>query len=321
LTRYIARRLAFAALLVIVVSSASLVLARLAPGDYVDTSMSALSASAEAKAQARARYGLDKSIGAQYLEWLEAAARLDFGRSYHYERPVRDLIPERAANTAILALSALLVATAIGVPLGLVSGSRRGVVPAAIRSASLLLSMPSLVTSLLLIFIAARTGWFPIGGMTSSSATASGATLDLLHHLVVPAAAIGLPLAAMLERLQSQAMSEVIGEPFVLATLARGVPRSRVVWRSALKPALRPVAAIYGLIVGSLLSGSFVVEVITAWPGLGSLMRDALRSRDVYVVTGCAGTGALFLACGTLVSDLALGIVDPRASERAQEAA
>jgi peptide/nickel transport system permease protein len=322
LTRYIARRLAFAALLVIVVSSASLVLARLAPGDYVDTSMSALSASAEAKAQARARYGLDKSIGAQYLEWLEAAARLDFGRSYHYERPVRDLIPERAANTAILALSALLVATAIGVPLGLVSGSRRGVVPAAIRSASLvLLSMPSLVTSLLLIFIAARTGWFPIGGMTSSSATAGGATLDLLHHLVVPAAAIGLPLAAMLERLQSQAMSEVIGEPFVLATLARGVPRSRVVWRSALKPALRPVAAIYGLIVGSLLSGSFVVEVITAWPGLGSLMLDALRSRDVYVVTGCAGTGALFLACGTLVSDLALGIVDPRASERAQEAA
>jgi peptide/nickel transport system permease protein len=138
---------------------------------------------------------------------------------------------------------------------------------------------------------------------------------------VVPAAAIGLPLAAMLERLQSQAMSEVIGEPFVLATLARGVPRSRVVWRSALKPALRPVAAIYGLIVGSLLSGSFVVEVITAWPGLGSLMLDALRSRDVYVVTGCAGTGALFLACGTLVSDLALGIVDPRASERAQEAA
>ena len=135
---------------------------------------------------------------------------------------------------------------------------------------------------------------------------AGGALLDLLRHLVVPAAAIALPLAAMLERLQAQAMSEVIGEPFVLATLARGVPRSRVVWRDALKAALRPVAAVYGLIVGTLLSGSFAVEVITAWPGLGSLMLEALRTRDIYLVAGCAGAGALFLACGTLLSDVAL---------------
>jgi len=114
-------------------------------------------------------------------------------------------------------------------------------------------------------------------------------------------------------------MSEVIDEPFVLATFARGVPRSRVVWRDALKAALRPVAAVYGLVVGTLLSGSFAVEVITAWPGLGSLMLQALRTRDVYLVAGCAGAGALFLAFGTLVSDLALGLVDPRASELSQE--
>ena len=314
MSRYIVRRLAFAALLVVVVSSASMILARLAPGDYVDMSLPP-EASAEAKAQARARLGLDRSISAQYLDWLAAAARLDFGRSFLYDRPVRDLIPERAANTAILAFTALLVATTIGLPLGIVSGSRRGALSNAIRFVSLvLLSMPPLLTSLFLVFVAARTGWFPIGGMGESA-------IDVLHHLVLPAAAIGLPLAAVLERLQSQAIGEVIHAPFVLATLARGVPRSRVVWHSALKPALRPVAPVYGLIVGSLLSGSFVVEVITAWPGLGSLMLDALRARDVYLVTGCAGTGALFLACGTLVSDLALGVVDPRASERVQEAA
>jgi peptide/nickel transport system permease protein len=313
LTRYIVRRLAFAALLVVVVSSASMILARLAPGDYVE--MSLQGASAEAKAQARARLGLDRSISAQYLDWLAAAARLDFGRSFLYDRPVRDLIPERAANTAVLALTALLVATGIGLPLGVVSGSRRGVLSNVIRFVSLvLLSMPPLLTSLFLVFVAARTGWFPIGGMGESA-------IDVLRHLVLPAAAIGLPLAAVLERLQAQAIGEVIHAPFVLATLARGVPRSRVVWHSALKPSLRPVASVYGLIVGSLLSGSFVVEVITAWPGLGSLMLDALRARDVYLVTGCAGTGALFLACGTLVSDLALGVVDPRASERIQEAA
>jgi len=245
------------------------------------------------------------------------AARFDFGDSLLYDRPVRDLIPERAANTAILAVTALLLATIIGVPLGIVTGSRRGgVVPHAIRSASVvLLSMPPLLTSLFLVFFAARTGWFPIAGMRSAVAPAGGAALDLLHHLVVPAAAIALPLAAMFERLQAQAMNEVVGEPFVLATVARGVPRSRVVWRDALKAALRPVAAVYGLVVGTLLSGSFAVEVITAWPGLGRLMLEALGARDVYLVAACAGAGSIFLAIGTLASDVALAYVDPRARE------
>lgn len=316
MTRYLARRLAFAALLVVVVSSASLVLARLAPGDYVTGSLG-IQASRETIAQTRARYGLDKSIGAQYREWLVSAAHLDFGRSLLYDRPVRELIPERAVNTAILAMTALVLATAIGLPLGVISGSRqRGVIAGAIRSLSLLLlSMPSLLTSLFLVFVSARTGWLPIGGMGSAGMTGAPGALDLLRHLIVPAAAIGLPLAAMLERLQSQSMADAIREPFAIATLARGVSRSRVVWHSALKPSLRPVAAVYGLIVGTLLSGSFVVEVITAWPGLGSLMLDALRARDVYLVAGCAGAGALFLALGTVISDLALAIVDPRASE------
>jgi len=151
--------------------------------------------------------------------------------------------------------------------------------------------------------------------MRSAFVPEGGETGDLLRHLVVPAAAIGLPLAAMLERLQAQAMTEVVGEPFVLAAFARGAARSRVVWRDALKPALKPVASVYGLMVGSLLSGSFAVEVITAWPGLGQLMLEALRARDIYLVAGCAGAGAIFLAFGTLLSDIALAVVDPRARE------
>jgi len=319
LTRYLARRLAFALFLVIAVSSASLVLARLAPGDFVTASLGT-QANRQTVERERARFGLDKSITAQYRAWLAAAVRLDFGYSMQYGRPVRDLIPERAANTAILALTALVLATALGLPLGIVTGSRRGgVLSHTIRAVSLvLLSMPPLLTSLLLVFVAARTGWFPIAGMRSPGVPPAGALLDFVHHLVLPAAAIGLPLAAMLERLQSQAMSEVVGEPFVLATLARGVPRVRVIWRDALKAALRPMAAVYGLIVGTLLSGSFAVEVISAWPGLGTLMLGALRTRDVYLVAGCAGAGALFLAFGTLVSDIALALVDPRASETAE---
>jgi peptide/nickel transport system permease protein len=315
---YISRRVIFALFLVFAVSSASLVLARLAGGDYVTESLG-IEAHRETVEQARARYGLDKSIGAQYRDWLGRVMRLDLGRSLLYDRPVRDLVPERAANTAILAITALLFATVIGLPLGVVAGSRRGpggIIPAAIRGVSLvLLSMPPLLTSLFLIFIAARTGWMPIAGMRSPGEPATGFTVDLLRHLIVPAGALALPLAAMFERLQAQAMAETIGAPFVLATLARGVPRSRVVWRDALKASLRPIAAVYGLVFGTLLSGSFVVEVITAWPGLGRLMLDALRARDVFLVAGCAGAGSVFLAVGTLLSDAALAIVDPRAAE------
>jgi len=177
--------------------------------------------------------------------------------------------------------------------------------------------MPPLLTSLFLVFLAARTGWFPIGGMRSigSAAGSTAAPLDLLRHMVVPVLALAMPLAAMFERLQAQAMTEVVGQPWVLATLARGVPRWRVVWRDALKAALRPVASIYGLVVGTLLSGSFAVEMITSWPGLGRLMLEALRARDVYLVAGCAAAGSVFLAAGTLLSDVALALVDPRATE------
>ena len=315
MTRYLARRLAFAAFLVFAVSSASLVLARLAEGDYV-TGALGVEARRETMEQARARYGLDKSIGAQYRDWLGRAVRFDFGNSLLYDRPVGELVPERAANTAILAITALTIATLIGLPLGIVAGSRRNLVSSAIRSASLIfLSLPPLLTSLLLVFMSARTGWFPIGGIRSAAVAPGGEAIDFLHHLVVPACALALPLAAVFERLQAQAMGDVIGEPFVLAALSRGVARRRIVWRDGLKAALRPVAAIYGLAIGTLLSGSFAVEVTTSWPGLGNLMLQALRARDVYLVAGCAGAGAVFLACGTLVSDVALAVVDPRARE------
>jgi peptide/nickel transport system permease protein len=304
---YVARRLVFAVALVFAVSSASMLLARLAPGDYVTEALGVHASRQDVEA-ARARYGLNRSFGAQYREWLFNASRLDFGRSMQFDRPVAELIPESARNTGILAVTALVIATLIGLPLGVVTGTRRrGVASAAIRAVSLgLLSMPPLLTSLFLVFVAARSGWLPVGGMTSSNGE------GLLSHMVVPVLALALPLAAMFERLQSQAMSETIGQPFVVATVGRGVPLRRVIWRAALKNALRPIASTYGLVVGTLLSGSFAVETVTAWPGLGQLMLGALRARDVYLVAGCAAAGSIFLAVGTLMSDAALAMVDPR---------
>ena len=315
--RYILRRLIFAALLVFVVSSGALLLARLAPGDITSETFGT-GATREAIARERARYGLDRPIADQYFGWLSRAVRFDLGTSMMFNgRPVAGLVRERAANTALLALVALVLATAIGLPLGVVAGSRRGgVVPSLIRGTSLvLLSLPPLLTSIVFVFIAARTRWLPLGGMTSIDAMDAGwweRAADMLWHLPVPALALALPIAATLERLQAQAMAEAVKEPCILAAFGRGVPRGRLIWRDALRLAGRPVASVYGLIIGGLLSGSFVVEIVTAWPGLGRLMYDALRSRDLYLVAGCATAGAVFLAAGSLLSDLALAVVDPR---------
>jgi peptide/nickel transport system permease protein len=311
---YLLRRFVFAVLLVFSVSSAALVLTRLAPGDFADQALAQTGDTAVAEAL-RERYGLNRSIGGQYADWLWKAVRFDFGRSMVYDRPVQDLIAERAANSAILALSALALATLVGIPLGIVSGSRRGALPQAVRAVSvLLLSMPPLLTSLVLVFLAARTGWLPVGGMSSVTAS-SGGPGDLVRHMIVPVLALALPLSAMFERLQAEAIGDTIGKPFVLATMARGVPPARIIWRDALKPALRPVVSVYGLVVGTLLSGSFAVEIITSWPGLGQLMLNALRQRDIYLVAGCAAIGSIFLAAGTFLSDAALAVADPRTTE------
>ena len=314
--RYLARRLAFSLLLVAAVSSAALLLTLAAPGDITSEQVGT-GATAQSLQAERARLGLDRAPLEQFAAWLVRAARLDFGTSLMYGRPVTGLVAERAGNTLLLAVAALAIALIAGVPLGVVSGSRRGWVAGAIRACSLAaVSMPTLVSSLVLVLVAARTGWLPIGGMTSAGADAARGWLaaagDIAWHMIVPTLAIALPLAATIERLQSEATARTMEERFVMAARARGVPPGRVLWRHVLKPSLRPVAAVAGVVFGNLLSGSFVVEIVTSWPGLGRLMFDALRSRDLYLVAGCAAAGGVFLALGALLSDAALALVDPR---------
>lgn len=319
--RFLLRRLAFAAVLVAASSSAALLLTRLAPGDVVAIELGA-QATAEERAAARARLGLDLSPGEQWAAWAGRALRLDLGQSFLYTRPVAPLVARAAVNTATLGFVALAVATAIGLGLGIYTGSRPpGLGPGLVRAVSIAcISLPPLLTSLLLVFLAARTGWLPLGGMTSSAAVDQswGAWLaDVASHLPLPVLALALPIAATLERLQSQALAEAARQPFLAAAAARGVGGRDLILRHAWRVALRPICAVYGLVIGALLSGSFVVEYVTAWPGLGRLMYEALRARDIYLVAGCAAMGAFLLAVGTLLGDLLLAAVDPRAREEA----
>jgi peptide/nickel transport system permease protein len=313
--RFIIRRAVFAALLVFVVSSASLVLAHLAPTD------DAFGTDPAILAAERHRLGFDRPLAEQYADWLTRSLRFDFGESLRFRRPVAALIRERASNTALLGASALILATVIGIPLGVFTGSgHRGPLATLARGTSIaVLSVPPLVTSLVLLVLAARTGWFPAGGLPSVPSDVGWLETAAItaRYLLLPALALALPIAASLERLQSRSLSEALAEPCVRAALARGVPHRRVIWKHALRLALKPVLAIYGITIGGVLSGSFIVEIVMSWQGLGDLMYQALQARDLYLVAGCAAAGSCCLAFGILLSDLALAAVDPRVEEPA----
>ena len=314
MARLLARRLLFAGVLIALTSSSALFLARLAPGDM--TSQLGPFASPVDIENTRTRFNLDRSPISQWGLWVSRAMRLDFGESFLYNRPVAPLVVRAAGNTALLGVVSLLLATLVGLSLGVFTGARSGTLPMLVRSVSLVcVSLPPLVTSLALVFLAARTGWLPAGGMVSS--TASDQTwfawmLDVLRHLPLPVLALALPMAATFERLQSQSMADAVHQPFVLAAIARGVPATRALLRHAWPSSLRPICGVYGLAIGALLSGSFIVEFVTAWPGLGRLTFEALRARDVYLVAACAASGAAFLALGTMTGDLLLAAADPR---------
>ena len=312
--RYLLRRLGFAIVLIFVVSSSALLLTRIAPGDF--TTEQGLQMDAAERERLRDALGLNQPLLVQYVSWLGGALHFDFGDSLLYSRPVSAIVSERALNTAVLATTALLIATLVGIPLGIFSGTRSGASRSLVRAISVLcISVPPLIGSLALVFLAARTGWLPVGGMTSSAGldlTWAAWFADLARHLPLPTLALAVPLAATLERLQSESIESAAGERFVAASRARGVDRLRSILRHAWPVSLRPVLGFYGVMIGSLFSGSFVVEVVTAWPGLGRLMFDALRARDLFLVAGCAASGAFFLAAGTLIADVLLACSDPR---------
>jgi len=296
LARFALRRVAIATVFVVAVSLSAIVLVRLAPGD--PTSDMAIAGASQAEiAAARHRLGLDQSVWSQASGWMLGLARLNLGESSSKGRPVAGLVAERMANTASLAGLALLLAVCVGLPLGVVTGTRpRSVMAGVVTVLSLILvCCPPIIGTLALLFVAASTGWLSI----------------LPGAIALPTLALGLPLAAMLERLQSQAIAEAYESPGIAAAAARGVPPVRLVWLHAGRRSLRSVLGVAGIAIATLFSGSIAVETITAWPGLGRLMLDALTGRDLYLVAGCTLAGAAMLAAANLIADVLRAAADP----------
>ena len=300
LAAFVGRRCAAALLFVLIVSSAAFVLVRAAPGDATaDLYMNR--AGGAAIAEARARLGLDRPFLEQLGSWIGGLARLDLGQSSVYGRPVAGLVTERAAATARLAALALVLAFGLGIPLGVLTASRPHLAAVVAPFSVALIACPPILAVLGMMLLAVSTGWMSI---TQGS-------------YVVPTLALGLPVAAMIERLQWRATTDALGSPDLLAAAARGIPPARLLWRHAARQSLRPVLGVAGAIVGSLFSGSLAVEMVTSWPGLGRLLFDAVSGRDLFLAAGCALAGAVLIAAGNLAADIARAFADPRVREAA----
>ena len=296
------RRVVAALVLVVSVSTAAFVLARMAPGDET-TADEAAGLDRQLIARKRERLGLDRPLVVQVTEYSLGILRFDLGQSAKYERPVATLVAERGANTARLAFAALLLSTLLGLPVGVYTGAypRRWGARLTTVISSAVLACPPLVAALGLLFLAVSTGWVALAP----------------DRLLAPALALGLPIAAVLERLQSQATREAMSAPDLLAAAARGIPPARLVWVHAARQSLRPVLGVSGIVIGSLFSGSIAVEFVTGWPGLGRLLFDAVQSGDVRLVSGCVFAGGVCLAVGNLLADGLRALADPRVRELA----
>jgi peptide/nickel transport system permease protein len=310
-------RVAHAGILVFAVSVFGFLLVEIAPGDYFQQMEVDPRIPQETVDELRARYGVDRPFVQRYVAWLVSVSRGELGFSFAYGEPVGSLIRVRARNTLLITVSATVVSWALALVLGIIWALQRNRWGDALGGATsnALLSVPDLLWALALLFAAARTGAFPIGGMTSLDyvdRNAVGKLLDLSHHMVLPVAALSLGAVPGLTRHVRGALVDVMNEPFVLAARAQGMALWRIVILHALPVAANPLLSLFGLSIAGLLSASLVVEVVLGWPGLGPLVLEAIRQKDVHLVVTPVVASAMLLALGNLVADLLLFASDPR---------
>ncbi|MGH7742795.1 MAG: ABC transporter permease, partial [Candidatus Eiseniibacteriota bacterium] len=217
----------------------------------------------------------------------------------------------------LLAAASALITWGLAIPFGVWAAASRG--RAADRVVGLVaalgLAIPEILSGLLLLLLAARTGWFPVGGMHSAGWEQLGTAArawDVLRHLALPALVVGsVPLAARLRQMRSS-MLDVLGLDYITAARARGLPERAVLFRHGLRNALNPMISLFGLTLGALVSGSFVAEVVFSWPGLGRVTLEALLAEDPYLVMGALLMSTTVLAAGNLIGDVLLRLADPR---------
>lgn len=300
--RFVARRLLHLVPVLLGTSFLVFLLVHLVPGDPVRVMLQDVG-SPEQVERLRQQLGLDRPMYVQYADFVARAVRGDLGRSIHTRRPVFQEIAFRVPYTVRMAVTATLVAVAMGIVLGSVAATHHlsaldyGTMAVALAGVSL----PSFWFGLVLILIfSLHLRWLPPAGA------------DSLLHLILPAITLGSGAAAIIARLTRSSMLEVLRQDYIRTARAKGVADRRLVYRHALKNAMIPVVSIVGLQFASLLGGAVIVETVFGWPGIGRLAVDAIFNRDIPVIQGVVLVAAVIFVLVNLVVDLIYGLLDPR---------
>lgn len=307
---YILRRLVALGLTLLAAALVIFVVLEILPGDPAAVTLG-LNAAPEALAALRAEMGLDKPAVLRFFIWLGGLVTGDLGQSYTYRVSVLQLITERMAVTLPLALMAIALAMAIGIPLGMLAASRHGRLADAgvMAFAQAGLAIPNFWFGLLLVLVfAVGLGWLPAGGFPGWQA-GIGASLKAL---LMPALALALPQAAIIARVTRSSMLDTLQEDFVRTARAKGLSESTTMRRHALRNALIPVVTILGLQFSVLIAGAIIIENVFALPGLGRLVFQAIAQHDLIVVKDLV---MLFAGLAILINfavELLYGLIDPR---------
>ena len=313
---YVARRLLQALPLVLLLVVVNFVLIHAAPGDPI-AYLAGQSGDAAYFAEMRARYGLDRPIAEQLGLYLVNVLRGELGYSFAYSQPVLQVVLSRVPATLLLMLSALALATGLGVVLGVVGAWRvESALDYGLSALTLVgYSIPAFFFGQALVIVfAGGLGWFPVQGMVTARGGYSGAAyvLDVLHHLALPAATLGVLQLALVARLTRQALLDMLGEDFIRTARAKGLGSRAVLWRHALRNALLPVVTVVGGHVGTLVTGAVLTEIVFAWPGLGRLLFDATLARDYPLLMAIFLLLSISVILANLVTDLVYTAIDPR---------
>ena len=265
--RYFLGRTLHAVFLLFGVSLLTFLFSALTPGSYFDEMRLNPQISRETVAALRAQYQLDRPLPVRYAHWLNAVAHGELGFSFAYNSPVGPLLWVRARNTLFLTITAMLLAWLLALPLGVWSASRFGHAPDRVLSwtTATLLVIPDLVLALGLLILAVRTGWFPTGGLASlgfENLSPLHKLRDLASHMALPVTALVLATLPMLVRHVRASVAEVLDAPFLRAAVGHGIPHSKLLYSYALRAAANPLISLFGFSVGTLLSGSLLVEVV-----------------------------------------------------------
>ncbi|MEM7047700.1 MAG: ABC transporter permease [Pseudomonadota bacterium] len=307
---YILRRAGVLAASLVAASVIIFVMIEIVPGDPASY-MLGIGAAPDTLAALRAELGLDQPKVLRYLQWFAGMLTGDFGISYTYQVPVRDLVMDRLWISLPLAVLALVLSVVLAIPAGMIAAVRQGKTAdwTVMGVTQLGLAIPNFWFAMILVVIfSLKLGWFSAGGFPGwEQGLGAG-----FKALVLPAIALALPGASILARVMRSALLETLGQDYIRTARAKGLSRSQTLWRHALRNGFIPALTIIGLQFSFLIAGAIIIENVFFLPGLGRLIFHGITQRDLIVVESVVMLLVFAVICVTFLVDVAYGMIDPR---------